>query len=63
MKQYCGIPPSLEQAKGMPIPMMNYSFGGGGESSSLSYFQGRGPPSRKDVLVSKILKLAAALIY
>jgi hypothetical protein len=46
----------------MPIPMMNYSFGGGGGSSLLSFFQGRGPPSRKDVLVSKILKLAAALI-
>jgi hypothetical protein len=29
---YRGTPPSLEQAKGMPIPMMNYSFDGGGES-------------------------------
>jgi hypothetical protein len=47
----------------MPIPMTNYSFDGGGESLSSWYFQGRGPPSRKDVLVSNILKLAAALIY
>jgi hypothetical protein len=47
----------------MPIPMTNYSFGGGGESLSSSDFQGRGSPSRKDVLVSNILKLAAALIY
>jgi hypothetical protein len=30
MMWYRGTPPSLEQAKGMPIPMTNYSFGGGG---------------------------------
>jgi hypothetical protein len=35
----------------------------GGESLSSSAFQGRGSPSRKDVLVSNILKLAATLIY
>jgi hypothetical protein len=46
----------------MPIPMTNYSFGGGGESLTSSYFQGKGSPSRKDVSVSNILKLAAALI-
>jgi hypothetical protein len=47
----------------MPIPMMNYSFGGGGgESLSSSNFQGKGSPSRKDVSVSNILKLVAALI-
>jgi hypothetical protein len=46
----------------MPIPMTNYSFGCGGESLSSSDFQGRGSPSRKDDLVSNILKLAAALI-
>ena len=27
---YRGTPPSLEQTKGMPILVMNYSFGGGG---------------------------------
>jgi hypothetical protein len=32
MMGYRGTPPSLEQTKGMPIPMTNYSFGGGGES-------------------------------
>jgi hypothetical protein len=47
----------------MPIPMTNYSLGDGGESSSLENFQGRGPPSRKDDLVSIILKLAAELIH
>jgi hypothetical protein len=31
MMRYRSTPPSLEQAKGMPIPMTNYSFGGGGE--------------------------------
>jgi hypothetical protein len=31
----------LEQAKVMPIPMTNYSFGGGGESLSSSDFQGK----------------------
>jgi hypothetical protein len=46
----------------MLIPMKSYSFGGGGESLSSSYFQGRGSPSRKDDFVSNILKLAAALI-
>jgi hypothetical protein len=46
----------------MPIPMMNYSFGGGGESLSSSDFQGKGSLSRKDDLVSNILKLATALI-
>jgi hypothetical protein len=46
----------------MPIPMTSYSFGGGGESLSSSDFQGKGSPSRKDDLVSNILKLAAALI-
>jgi hypothetical protein len=46
----------------MPIPMMNYSFGGGGESLSSSDFQGRGSSSRKDDFVSNILKLAATLI-
>jgi hypothetical protein len=53
----------LEQTKGMPIPMTNYFFGGGGESLSSSDFQGKGSPSRKDVLVSNILKLAATLIF
>ena len=52
-------PPSLEQAKGVPIPMMNYSFGGDGETFPSSDFQGRGSPSTNDVLVSGILKLAA----
>jgi hypothetical protein len=46
----------------MPIPMMSYSFDGGGASLSSSNFQGKGSPSRKDYLVSNILKLAAALI-
>jgi hypothetical protein len=46
----------------MPIPITNYSFGGGGKSLSSSDFQGRGSPSRKDDFVSNILKLAAALI-
>jgi hypothetical protein len=46
----------------MPIPMTNYSFGGGGEYLSSSDFQGRGSPSRKDDLVSNILKLVAELI-
>jgi hypothetical protein len=46
----------------MPIPMMNYSFNGGGESLSIANFQGRGSPSTKDDLVSIILKLAAELI-
>jgi hypothetical protein len=45
----------------MPIPMTNYSFGGG-ESLSSSNFQGRGSPSTKDDFVSIILKLAAELI-
>jgi hypothetical protein len=55
---YRDTPPSLEQANGMPIPVTNYSFGGGGESLSSSNFQGRGSPSTKDDLVSIILKLA-----
>jgi hypothetical protein len=46
----------------MPIPITNYSFGGGGESLSSSDFQGKGSPSRKDDFVSNILKLAVALI-
>jgi hypothetical protein len=46
----------------MPIPMTSYSLGGGGASLSSSDFQGRGSPSRKDDLVSKILKLVIALI-
>jgi hypothetical protein len=53
----------LEQAKGIPIPMTNYSFSGGGEALSSSNFQGIGSPSRKADLVSNILKLAASLIY
>ena len=61
MMRYRGTPPSLEQAKGMPIPSMNYSFGGGGETSSSS-FQGRGSPSTNDDLVLSILKLAAELM-
>ena len=61
MMWYRGTPPSLEQTKGMPIPMTNYSFGGDESSSSLS-FQGKGSPSRKDDLVSNILKLAAELM-
>jgi hypothetical protein len=32
MMWYRGTSLSLEQAKGMPIPMTSYSFGGGGES-------------------------------
>jgi len=31
MMWYRGTPPSLEQTKGMPIPMMDYSFGDGGD--------------------------------
>jgi hypothetical protein len=46
----------------MPIPMKNYFFGGGGAYLSSSDFQVRGSPSRKDDLVSNILKLAVALI-
>jgi hypothetical protein len=63
MMWYRGTPPSLEQAKGMPILMMNYSFGGGSESLSSSDFQGKGSSLRKDDFVSNILKLAATLIY
>jgi hypothetical protein len=58
---YRSTPPSLEQAKGMPMKMTNYSLGGG-ESLSSSDFQGRGSPSTKDDLVSIILKLAAELM-
>jgi hypothetical protein len=43
-------------------PMMNYSFGGGGESLSSSDFQGRGSPLTKDDLVSIILKMAVQLM-
>ena len=59
---YRGTPPSLEQTKGMPNLMKNYSFGGGGILSSSSNFQGKGFPSTKDIVVSNILKLAAALM-
>ena len=41
------LPPSLEQAEGMPIPMTNYSFGGDVKSSITSDFQGKGYPSTK----------------
>jgi hypothetical protein len=47
----------------MPIPMMNYSCGDGGDELPSSNFQGRGSPSRNDILVSGILKLAARLMY
>ena len=48
------LPPSLEQAEGVLLPMTNYSFGGDGDDRdpSLLRFQDRGSPLKKHDLVS-----------
>ena len=65
-KDKCVIPrhsPKLGTNQGDANTMMNYSFGGDGESLITSDFQGKGSPSTKDDLVSTILKLAAELMH
>ena len=56
------LPPSLEQAGSVLLPMVDYSLGGDGggdQGSCIKFFHQKGFPSTKDDLVSRVLMPAA----